>query len=75
MSVDQGAAESADAAAKVCGCVPNTAVRNGVVTGCACEGIEQVVERTKTRSVTDVLKVIAFAVVLAALVAALVLWI
>ncbi len=75
MRVDRSEVKVAHAAAKVCGCVPDTEVRNGVVTGCACEGIEQVVERTKTRSVRDAAKVIAFVAVVVALIAAIALWI
>lgn len=62
--------------AVVCGCVPDPAHQAGVgvLSGCACQGVERVVRREKTRSVTDIVKVIAFAMLLAALVLALVLW-
>lgn len=61
------------AAAPVCGCVPHPERQAGVgvITGCACQGIEQVVRRTNQRSVTDVVKVIAFLVALVGLVVAI----
>ena len=60
-------------AAAVCGCVPDPQRQAGVgvMSGCVCQGVERVVQREKTRSVTDVVKAIAFAGLLVALVLAL----
>ena len=69
-------AHDTGATAGVCGCIPHPEHQEGgaVISGCVCEGVERVVQQTKRRSVTDVVKVVAFAGLLVALVLALALW-
>ena len=58
----------------VCGCLHESAKQGVAISGCVCEGVEKVVHREKSRRVTDAVKVIAFAVLLAGLVIGLALW-